>query len=101
MGSSCPLVPPCSPTEFESRIPKQLAHDRTVKNRRRLILRHKLFLSAMVLLWFVSFAAADPPDGRAWKVDYDRDVRPILAGRCQRCHGNSQANGGLRLNDSK
>lgn len=33
------------------------------------------------------------------QVDFDRDVRPILAGHCYECHGPDQAKGGLRLTD--
>src|SRR4051812_11971516 len=32
-------------------------------------------------------------------VDFDRDVRPILAGHCYECHGPDKSKGGLRLND--
>ena len=41
-----------------------------------------------------------PAGGRLWseeKVHYDRDVRPLLAKHCTKCHGRSQAEGGLRL----
>ncbi|HEY2841636.1 MAG TPA: PSD1 and planctomycete cytochrome C domain-containing protein [Pirellulales bacterium] len=34
----------------------------------------------------------------AAKVDFRRDVQPLLAQRCYRCHGPDQAKGGLRLN---
>src|SRR5262245_49046956 len=42
--------------------------------------------------------AAEPGKGHGASIDYDREIRPIFAGRCQRCHGASQANAGLRLN---
>ncbi len=38
--------------------------------------------------------AADAPAGR---VDFSREVRPILMGRCVKCHGADQAESGLRL----
>lgn len=33
------------------------------------------------------------------RVDYERDVRPILAASCYECHGPDKAKAGLRLND--
>ena len=39
--------------------------------------------------------AAEPPSTTA--VDYEKDVRPILASRCFGCHGPKQAQSGLRL----
>ncbi len=43
----------------------------------------------------VAPAVEKPP---AAKVDFRRDVQPLLAQRCYRCHGPDQAKGGLRLN---
>src|SRR5687767_11278229 len=34
---------------------------------------------------------------RAASVDYTRDVKPVLAEHCYRCHGASQQKSGLRL----
>ena len=31
------------------------------------------------------------------KLDFKRDIQPILSGRCWHCHGSGQASGGLRL----
>ena len=43
-------------------------------------------------------AAADPGSkGSAGKVDFDREVQPVLAKRCFRCHGPDKAEAGLRL----
>jgi hypothetical protein len=33
------------------------------------------------------------------RVDFDRDVRPILMSRCVKCHGGAKPEAGLRLND--
>jgi mono/diheme cytochrome c family protein len=43
-------------------------------------------------------AAADPvPKEAAKKVDFAREVQPVLAKRCFRCHGPDKAEAGLRL----
>src|SRR5688572_22092818 len=47
---------------------------------------------AIVLAWIsVSIAADDRP------VDFVRDVRPILQGKCWECHGADKQKGALRL----
>ena len=38
-----------------------------------------------------------PPERPPSRMDYARDVRPILAGRCQACHGPVLRKNGLRL----
>src|SRR5688500_16857167 len=45
-------------------------------------------------------ARAESPQPSPAKVDFKRDVEPILSQRCQECHGPSKQKGGLRL-DSK
>src|SRR5262245_57379102 len=64
-----------------------------------------LALPALLVLALAALAAADgqkrqlpPPAGR--KVDFARDVEPILA-RCVSCHGPDRQRGGLRLDDGK
>jgi mono/diheme cytochrome c family protein len=51
------------------------------------------------------FASADPPPAlppaSAAKIDFDRDVRPILAAHCVSCHGPDKQKGGFRLDDRK
>ena len=51
------------------------------------------------------FASADPPPAlppaSAAKIDFDRDVRPILAAHCVGCHGPDKQKGGFRLDDRK
>lgn len=48
-------------------------------------------LSAAVLAAAVRGAAAEP------KVDFARDIRPLLASKCYDCHGPEKVKGGLRL----
>jgi len=48
----------------------------------------------LVLLIGGALRAAEP-------VDYLRDVKPLLAGRCTVCHGSLQQKGGLRLDTAK
>jgi mono/diheme cytochrome c family protein len=52
------------------------------------------FLATMAILMLLP-AAARADD----RVDFDRDVRPIFASHCFKCHGPDKAKGGLRLND--
>src|SRR5262249_17999479 len=56
----------------------------------KFLLRPALFLSPLVLL---TPARADEPAD----VQFTRDVRPILAGRCFKCHGPDLKKGGLDL----
>lgn len=55
-------------------------------------------LCGLVALLFVEQCdtthAADSP---AVRIDFSRDVRPILMGRCVKCHGADHAEAGLRL----
>ena len=50
-----------------------------------------------VLLSPLSATGAEPAAAVA-KIDFRRDIQPLLAQRCYRCHGPDQAKGGLRLN---
>src|SRR5438874_616388 len=65
-----------------------------------------LALRALPLVLALSFAlvAADPPKlppVSNSKIDFDKDVRPILAAHCVKCHGAEKSKGGLRLDDAK
>src|SRR4051812_42903572 len=61
-------------------------------------------LSVGLALALVAPAAPDGPGGRGVMppaatrpVDFDADVRPILAASCYACHGDQKQKGGLRL----
>ena len=59
-----------------------------------------LFITVLALPVETTFAqgqTATPPA----KVDFAREVQPILAKRCFSCHGPDKAEGGLRLNKSE
>src|SRR4051812_40122952 len=43
--------------------------------------------------------AAKLPPPAAGAIDFDRDVRPVLAAHCVKCHGPEKQKGGLRLDD--
>ncbi len=62
-------------------------------------------LLGLAVAVLVPGAAADPPPAlppaSAAKVDFDRDVRPILAAHCVGCHGPDKQKGGYRLDDRK
>ncbi|QDU23074.1 PSD1 and planctomycete cytochrome C domain-containing protein [Urbifossiella limnaea] len=56
------------------------------------------------LLPLLALVSAEPPalpPASAAKVDFDRDVRPILAAHCVGCHGPDKQKGGFRLDDRK
>ena len=56
--------------------------------------------SILILGFLVAAFRADaggPASGPARPVEFDRDVRPLLARHCQACHGPSKQKGGLRL----
>jgi hypothetical protein len=51
-------------------------------------------LVVFALVWFAHDADAAP-------VDYERDVQPILAGTCYKCHGPDKQESDLRLDSPK
>jgi len=55
-------------------------------------------ISLHVQIFAASLSASEPAPAEVVSVDFSRDVQPILAQRCYRCHGPDQAEGGLRLN---
>src|SRR6266446_370814 len=61
--------------------------------------RYRLVRSATVgVLTVVGALARGPAAPQAGaSPDFTRDVQPILAGNCVRCHGGSEAQGKLRL----
>src|SRR3954454_17970106 len=60
------------------------------------------FLVALtVFLGTILPAAADNHSASPAKIDFERDVQPILAAKCVRCHGPQTAEAGLRLDGRK
>src|SRR5687768_309730 len=60
----------------------------------------RLFTTATLLLFVAApLLTAGENDGatRSPTIDFARDVQPIFAARCERCHGAKKAEGGLRL----
>jgi len=53
--------------------------------------------TACCLAWFLATIAATATARAAEPVSFRRDVQPLLAQRCFRCHGPDKAEGGLRL----
>ena len=55
-------------------------------------------IACFLLIWtaLIPLAAADEPT-----VDYTRDVKPLLAAHCVRCHGASKPKARLRLDTAK
>ena len=52
-------------------------------------------MKAVAAILFLALAAS--PSARGAAIDYLRQVKPVLAEHCYRCHGASQQKGGLRL----
>ena len=66
--------------------------------------RHLAPAAALLLVAAAALFAADPPKlppPAAGEIDFDADVRPILAAHCFKCHGPEKQKGGLRLDDRK
>ena len=57
-----------------------------------------MVLPALILTCLVAATPASGPDRR---VDFDREVRPLLSQHCLACHGPSKQKGGLRLDLSR
>src|SRR5689334_15655027 len=58
-----------------------------------------LLRSSVVVLIGLTTATADAagPTSGASRIDFGRDVAPIFAAHCVRCHGAGHQEGGLRL----
>jgi hypothetical protein len=58
-----------------------------------------LVVSGLLLIGrlFSAAAAAGPINEPTGKVDFQRDVQPLLAARCMECHGPEKREGGLRF----
>src|SRR5258708_21762474 len=51
----------------------------------------------LLLSSFLAFADTKLPPAANKKVDYDKDIRPILSQQCYTCHGEEAQQSGLRL----
>ena len=51
----------------------------------------------LVFLGALAFAQTKMPPPVAFKVDFEKDVQPILAQKCHSCHGDEVQQSGLRL----
>ncbi len=56
-------------------------------------MKHAIAIAPFLLCWPAFQAAAAQPK----RVDFDRDVRPILDQSCRKCHGPEKQKGGLRF----
>jgi Protein of unknown function (DUF1549)/Protein of unknown function (DUF1553)/Planctomycete cytochrome C len=55
----------------------------------------RILIPWLLLLWYVpQQSAAQSAPG---KIDFERDVQPVLASRCQTCHSQEKRSGGLSL----
>jgi mono/diheme cytochrome c family protein len=52
---------------------------------------------AAAVVGAVALAVISAPTGHAAPVEYERDIRPIFAKHCVKCHGPEKQQGGLRL----
>ncbi len=57
---------------------------------------HRVFLAFGLVLIAQNGKAETPPDPSALEF-FEREVRPLLVGRCQECHGEKKQKGDLRL----
>ena len=58
-----------------------------------------LLHSAYILLFYPAFCIADLPPASRGQVSFTRDIQPIFAENCIKCHGPEQQKNGFRLDD--
>ena len=72
-------------------------------SRNNLLGRHWYLMLTILALSASSLPAADSLPTQvlpaAAAIDFDRDIQPLLAGKCVRCHGPDKAEAGLRLDN--
>src|SRR5262245_57315843 len=66
-----------------------------------------LTLAALLAVTVVAVRADDKkpappklPPAAEGKIDFDRDIKPVLAAKCVTCHGPFRQRGGLRLDNA-
>ena len=65
------------------------------------LLRLLQWSACVVCVWAIALCAAPAASaGEAKRVDFAREVKPLLARRCFACHGPDAGEGGLRLHES-
>src|SRR5438270_10609530 len=103
----CPALPACPlPRRFPSPRPLERWGDRPMTRPSSRSSRLGLSVAGLCLLAPLASAgpedkdrdeAAAPPPAAGVKVDFVRDIRPILARSCYECHGPKKHKAGLRL----
>ena len=80
--------------------PTRLRHRPPARGQRTLLLLPALAAALLTAAAGAAPAPVDPsrlPPAAARKIDFVKDVQPILAASCHRCHGPEKEKGGLRL----
>jgi cytochrome c553 len=61
------------------------------------MIRHPRLFHVLPALSLLLLGQLSLPQQPSAAIDFDRDIKPILADRCLRCHGPEKQSGGLRL----
>src|SRR4051794_33535734 len=83
-----------SPTSSDRRTERNDVHA-CIRTSERILLAFTVFLGALLP------AGADSHRASLAKIDFVRDIQPILAAKCVRCHGPQTSEAGLRLDNRK
>ena len=88
-------------SEYQNASPGQTAHLFAARKLGASYQKH-MDVNMRKTISVTTFALLVLSGGAIWpaeQIEYDRDVRPLLARHCTKCHGRSKAEGGLRLTD--